>query len=136
MKLGDDDKFDIFYHGTDHNINSLQLSILERIYLRQGGKTKEFIDGDGFYVTNSLSKGKEWADRNFGNNNSAVLVFRVSKVKLRGNENSEGLDLTGIEKKEEWQNLVKNCLSSYSSFLNTVEGYDFIEGPLVVDGGR
>ena len=41
-----------------------------------------------------------------------------------------------LKKKEEWQNLVKNGLSSYSSFLNTVEGYDFIEGPLVVDGGR
>ena len=104
--------------------------------MRKGGKRNEFSDGDGFNVTNSFSKGKEWTDRNFGNNNSAVLVFRVSKVKLRGNENSEGLDLTGIEKKEEWQNLVKNCLSSYSSFLNTVEGYDFIEGPLVVDGGR
>ena len=70
-------------------------------------------------------------DRNFGTDNSAVVVFRVSKVELRGNENSKGLDLAGIEKKKEWQNLVKNCLSSDRSFLNIVEGYDFIEGPLV-----
>ena len=32
-------------------------------------------------------------------------------MELRGNENSKGLDLTGIDKKEEGQNLVKNCLS-------------------------
>ena len=128
LEFGHDNKFETFYHGTDHKFVT---SIIEGIDLRKGGKRNEFSDGDGFYVTNSLSKGKEWADRNFGNNNSAVLAFRVSKVELRGNENSKGLDLTGIEKKEEWQNLVKNCLSSDRSFLNTVEGYDFIEGPLV-----
>lgn len=128
LEFGDDNKFETFYHGTDHKFVT---SIIEGIDLRKGGKRNEFSDGDGFYVTNSLSKGKEWADLNFGNNNSAVLFYRVSKVELRGNENSKGLDLTGIEKKEEWQNLVKNCLSSDRSFLNTVEGYDFIEGPLV-----
>lgn len=35
------------------------------------------------------------------NNHSAVLVFRVSKVELRGHENSKGLDLTGVVKREE-----------------------------------
>lgn len=99
MELSDDNKFEFFYHGTDHKFVT---SIIEGIDLRKGGKRNEFSDGDGFYVTDSLSKGKEWADRNFGINNSAVLVFRVSKVELRGNENSKGLDLTGIEKKEEW----------------------------------
>ena len=132
LKLDDDDKFETFYHGTDHKFVP---SIIEGIDLRKGGKTKEFSDGDGFYVTNSFSKGKEWADLNFGINKSAVLVFRVSKEELRGDENCKGLDLTGTDKKEEWQNLVKKCLSSDRSFLNTVEGYDFIEGPLV-DGDR
>ena len=122
LKLGDHDKFEVFYHGTDHKFVT---SIMEGIDLRKGGKTKEFSDGDGFYVTNSLSKGKEWADRNFGYYNAAVLAFRVSKVKLRGDESCKGLDLTSIDKKEKWQNLVKNCLSSDSSFLSTVEGYDF-----------
>ena len=71
------------------------------------------------------------ADRNFGTDNSAVVVFRVSRVELRGNDNSKGLDLTGIDRKEEGQNLIKKCLSSDSSYLNTVEGYHVIEGPLV-----
>ena len=128
LKLGDDDKFETFYHGTDHKFVP---SIIAGIDLRRGGKAKEFSDGDGFYVTNSLSKAKEWADLNFGNNKSAVVVFRVSKKELRCDENCKGLDLTGSDKKEEWQNLVKKCLSSDRSFLNIVEGYDFIEGPLV-----
>ena len=130
LKLCDDKGFHLFYHGTGHNF--VKNIIVEGIYLRGWQKKAEFSDGDGFYVTNSLSEGKEWADKKF--RHSAVLVFRVSKVELRGHENSKGLDLTGVEKREEWKNLVKKCFSSDESFLKTLR-YDFIEGP-VVDRGR
>ena len=63
-------------------------------------------------------------------NNSAVLVFCVSKLELRGDENRNGLDLTGIKKREEWKNLVQKCFSSDKSFLKTLR-YDFFEGPVV-----
>lgn len=104
--------------------------------MKFGQKKADFSDGDGFYVTNSLSKGKVQADDKLqdDNNHSAVLVFHVSKVELRGHANSKGLDLTGVEKREEWKNLVKKCFSSDESFLKTLR-YDFIEGPMV-DRGR
>ena len=134
LKLCDDEGFLFFYHGTGHDC--AEKIILDGIYLKFGRKKAEFSDGDGFYVTNSLSKGKEWADDKFSanNNHSSVLVFRVSKVELRGLENSKGLDLTGVEKREEWKNFVKKCFSSDESFLKTLR-YDFIEGP-VVDRSR
>ena len=134
LKLCDDKGFHLFYHGTGHNC--AENIIVDGIYLKSGRKKAEFSDGDGFYVTNSLSEGKERADDKSQDNNnpSAVLVFRVSKMELRGHENSKGLDLTGVEKGEEWKNLVKKCFSSDKSFLKTLQ-YDFIEGPMV-DGGR
>ena len=82
---------------------------------------------------------REWAAHRFGENNSAVLVFQVRKVELRGDSNDNGLDLTDIDrKKREWQELVKVFLSKTSSkrFLNTVRGYDFIEGPMVAKGRK
>ncbi|KAK2548679.1 hypothetical protein P5673_031122 [Acropora cervicornis] len=104
LKLCNDKGFNFFYHGTGHNC--AENIILDGIYLKFGRKKAEFSDGDGFYVTNSVSAGKEWADKKFceSNNHSAVLVFRVSRVELRGHENSKGLDLTGVEKREEWKN--------------------------------
>lgn len=134
LKLCDNKGFHFFYHGTGHN--SVKNIILDGIYLKAGRKKAEFSDGDGFYVTNSLSKGKVQADDKLqdNNNHSAVLVFHVSKVELRGHANSKGLDLTGVEKREEWKNLVKKCFSSDESFLKTLR-YDFIEGPMV-DRGR
>ena len=69
----------------------------------------------------------------FGENNSAVLVFQVRKLELRGDSNDNGLDLTGIDSKGKWKELVKIFLSKKPSkrFLRTIKGYDFIEGPMV-----
>ena len=103
---------------------------------RFGRNKTEFSDGDGCYFTNNLSKGKEWADNKFcdNNNHSAVLVFRVSKVERRGHENSKGLDLTVVVKREEWKNLVKKWFSADKKFPQNLR-YNFIEGP-VIDRSR
>lgn len=45
LKLGDDDKFEIFNHGTDHKFVT---SIIEGIDSRKGGKRNKFSDGDSF----------------------------------------------------------------------------------------
>ena len=42
---------------------------------------------------------------------SAVLVFRVNKVKLRGDDNDNGLDLGNPEKKKKWQEVVSQFYS-------------------------
>lgn len=128
LKLYEDDTFEIFYHGTHHGFVQ---SIIDGINLDKGKRGNEFSDGGGFYVTKSLSEGNKWADDKSGGSNSAVLVFRVNKVELRENENIQGLDLMGNDKREEWQNLVKICLSSDERYPDIVEGYGFIEGPLV-----
>lgn len=127
LKVFEDDNFEIFYHGTRHGLVE---SIIDRIDLEKGRRRNEFSDGGGFYVTKSLSEGKKWADDK-SDGSSAVLVFRVNKVMLRENQNIEGLDLTGIDNIEEWQNLVAICLAGDESRTDIVEGYGFIEGPLV-----
>ena len=47
LEFGHDNKFETFYHGTDHKFVT---SIIEGIDLRKGGKRNEFSDGDGFYA--------------------------------------------------------------------------------------
>ncbi|KAK2546764.1 hypothetical protein P5673_033595 [Acropora cervicornis] len=129
-----DDMFEIFYHGTSHD--SAEDIIAHGINLTKGGKGMDFSSGDGFYVSKDLCLARERAARRFGDNNSAVLVFQVRKVELRGDSNDNGLDLTGIDRKGKWKELVKNFLSEKPSkkFLKTIKGYDFIEGPMVAKG--
>lgn len=136
LELLDDDTFEIFFHGTSHIYAE---HIIDGIDLKNGGEGMDFSSGDGFYVSKDLSLGREYAARRFGENNSAVLVFKVRKVELRGDNNNNGLDLKDIDrKKKEWQALVRNFLSSKPSkrFLKTVKEYDFIEGPMVAKGKK
>ena len=130
-----DDMFEIFYHGTSHK--SAEDIIAYGIDLTKGGKGMDFSSGDGFYVSKDLRLAKERADH-FDENNSAsaVLVFQVRNVELRGDSNDNGLDLTDIKRKGEWKELVKIFLSKKPSnrFLRTIKGYDFIEGPMVAKG--
>lgn len=132
LKLLDDDMFEIFYHGTSHECAE---NIMDGINLKKGGEGMDFSHCDGFYVSKDLSLGREFAAHHFGENDSAVLVFKVRKVHLRGDNN--GLDLKDTDRKrKEWQELVKIFLSRKPSrrFLKTVKGYDFIEGPMVIKG--
>ena len=63
----------------------------------------EFSHGDGFYVFNDFFAARCWAASTFSDHHSAVLVFRVTKIELRGDNNNNGLDLTGVKQKKEWQ---------------------------------
>ncbi|KAK2555662.1 hypothetical protein P5673_022688 [Acropora cervicornis] len=129
-----DNMFEIFYHGTSHESAE---DIIDGIDLRKGGKGMDFSSGDGFYVSKDLCLAGERAAHHFGENNSAVLVFQVRKVELRGDNNDNGLDLTDIDKKKgEWTEIVKNFLSAKPSrkLLKTIKKYDFIEGPMVAKG--
>ena len=134
MKLLDYETFEIFYHGTSHEWAD---DIVDGIDLKKGAGGMDFSSGDGFYVSKDLCLAREWAARRFRENNSAVLVFKLRKVELRGVNNNNGLDLKDIDSKKEWQKLVKNFLSNRPSkrFLKTVKEHDFIEGPMVAKGG-
>ncbi|XP_044182964.1 uncharacterized protein LOC122963549 [Acropora millepora] len=129
-----DDMFEIFYHGTSHD--SAEDIIANGIQLTKGGKGMDFSSANGFYVSKDLCLARERAARLNGENDSAVLVFQVRKVELRGDSNDNGLDLTGIDRKGEWKELVKYFLSDGQSrkFDKSIKEYDFIEGPMVAKG--
>ena len=129
------DEFEVFFHGTSHENAT---AIIKGIKLEEGGKGKEFSDGDGFYVFNDFYEARCWAASTFSDYDSAVLVFRVMRMKLRGDDNNNGLDLTGMRQKKEWQELVNIFrtakLSKIKKTKKNLKGYDFIEGPVAAYG--
>ena len=66
----------------------------------------------------------------------AVLVFRVAKIELRGNNNDNGLDLRDLRnsaKRTKWENVVNQFRSGKAclDFITDVNvRYQFIEGPM------
>lgn len=73
---------------------------------------KDFSYGDGFYIGKSFDKVLEWLRRlRYGRfRSSVVFVFRVVKIKLRGNNNEKGFDLRDLrnfDKRGEWENVVR-----------------------------
>ena len=109
------DEFEIFFHGTSHKSAK---AIIDCIDLKEGGPRMEFSHGDGFYVFNDFFAARYWAASTFSDHHSAVLVFRVTKMELRGDNNNNGLDLTGMEQKKEWQELVNTFRSAKPSKIN------------------
>ena len=64
---------------------------------------------------------------------SAVLVFRLKKTELRGDDNEKGYDLREPDMKKEWQKVIKNFRNGtlnpkYRKEMNHL--YQFIEGPM------
>ena len=125
-------EFEMFFHGTSHRNAE---AIIDGIDLKQGGERLQFSHGDGFYVYNNLFDARHWAVSHFSERRSAVLVFRVRKNELRGDNNDNGLDLTGVDKKKEWQELIttfrgpESSLSKIKRKRKELRDYDFIEGP-------
>lgn len=124
------DEFEMFFHGTTHKSAA---AIIGGIDLREGRPRMQFSHEDGFYVFNNLFDARHWAVDHFSEHDSAVLVFRVKKDELRGDNNNNGLDLTGADKKKEWQELITSFgspkLSKIKGKRKELKDYDFIEGP-------
>ena len=124
------DEFEMFFHGTSHRNAE---AIIDGIDLKEGRQRMQFSHGDGFYVFNNLFDARNWAFYHFFERDSAVLVFRVKKTELRGDNNNNGLDLTGADKKKEWQELITTFrgprLSKIKEKRKELKDYDFIEGP-------
>ena len=129
------DEFEIFFHGTSHKNAE---AIIDGIDLKEGGQRMEFSHGDGFYVFKDFFVARCWAASTFSDHHSAILVFRLTKMELRGDNNSNGLDLTGMKQKKEWQELVNIFRSAKLSKINetkkSLKQYDFVEGPVAAYG--
>lgn len=121
-----DNNFEVFFHGTRHSY--AQDIIQNGIDVKQGRTQQDFSNGDGFYVGGSFDEACKWTGSR-GHPNSAVLVFRVKKTELRG-ENEKGLDLRGNRK--EWQKVVWQFRSGSPDrkFIKSLKKYEFIEGPM------
>lgn len=110
-------QFEVFCHGTNHE--SAQNIIDRGIDLnkeRKGRrKAQDFSDGDGYYVSNSFDDALEWAyDNTCPGEGQAVLVYRVNKKELRGENNDNGLDLRD-NKEKEWLEVVREYRRPYLS---------------------
>lgn len=120
--------YELFYHGTNHG--SAENIIEDGIDLSRGERRKDFSSRDGFYVGRDLD---EALDATWASNRpsvSAVIIFRVMKNELR-QQTIAGLDLQNDE--HQWKEVVKEFRSENGpkkKFLESIEEYEYIEGPM------
>ena len=126
----EDDDFEMFCHGTSHD--SAENIMEYGIDLAKGKENQDFSSGDGFYLGKSFDEAYKWT-KTRQHSTSAVLVFRVNRVKLRGDDNDNGLDLRQPEKKKEWQEIIYQFRTGRpdKKFRKALDrNHQFIEGPM------
>ena len=125
----EDDEFEVFFHGTSHE--SAKDKIEGEIYLRGGKSKRDFSDGDGFYLSKDFDVALRCA--RYKSESSAVLVFRLNRTELRGDNNEKGYDLRAPDMKREWKEVVRNFRNGRLRPRDRKEMnrlYQFIEGPM------
>ena len=135
MSLSNDD-FEVFFHGTSPE--SAKNIIETGIILRKGDATHkaDFSNGWGFYLGKDFKNTLRATWRSHRSCCSAVLVFQVPRAELR-EAGIKGLDLQGESKKSAWQRIIKQFRAPERptrKFLDELEPYHFIEGPLFGEG--
>ena len=125
----EDDEFEVFFHGSSHE--SAEDIIEGGIVLGKGARKRDFSDGDGFYLNKNFDDALRWAGHR--SKSSAVLVFRLKRTELRGDDNEKDYDLRAPHMKREWQEVIRNFRSGtlnskYRKEMNRL--YQFIEGPM------
>ena len=135
LSLSNDD-YEVFFHGTSHE--SAKSIIENNIILSKGDATHkaDFSHGWGFYLAKDFENTLRAKWRSHRPRCSAVLVFRVPRADLR-EAGIEGLDLQGESKESAWQRIIKQFRTPGTPsrrFLDKLEPYHFIEGPLFGEG--
>lgn len=135
----EDDEFELFFHGTRHE--SAQNIMEHGIDVRKGNAKQDFSDTDGFYLGKNFDEACRWT-RSRGYPNTAVLVFRVNKLELRGDDKEKGLDLrdsvNNNQNMKEWQEVVRQfrCRPDRKFRKEINKSYQFIEGPMASISGK
>ena len=108
--LSQKDDTTVLYHGTDH-----------QSAIRQN---RDFSCGSGFYLTEDLNEGVNWALST--TKKPAILVFQVNQNDLDG---AKRLDLKNDE--DRWREIVTSFRSGRrtAKTRKSVSAYDLIEGP-------
>ena len=125
----EDDEYELFFHGTSQKHAK---DIIENgIDLKRGAKAQDYSDGDGFYLSKHFDEALKWARHRHVS--FAVLVFRLKRTELRGNNNEKGYDLREPAKRKKWQGVIKQFRSGkpdkkFRKEMNRF--YQFIEGPM------
>ena len=125
----EDDEYEVFFHGTSQKHAK---DIIESgIDLKRGAKAQDYSDGDGFYLSKHFDEALKWARHRHVS--FAVLVFRLKRTELRGNNNEKGYDLREPAKRKKWQGVIKQFRSGkpdkkFRKEMN--QFYQFIEGPM------
>nr|XP_058968118.1 uncharacterized protein LOC131794604 [Pocillopora verrucosa] len=125
----EDDEFEVFFHGTSQK--HAKDIIEDGIDLKKGEIGKDFSNGDGFYLSKNFDEALRWARQRHGHG-PTVLVFRLKKTELRGDENENGYDLRNPSEKKDWQEVVEQFRSEKPErkFCKKIKRYQFIEGPM------
>ena len=125
----EDDEYELFFHGTSQKHAK---DIIENgIDLKRGAKAQDYSDGDGFYLSKHFDEALKWARHRHVS--FAVLVFRLKRTELRGNNNEKGYDLREPAKRKKWQGVIKQFRSGKpdKKFRKEINRfYQFIEGPM------
>ena len=125
----EDDEYEVFFHGTSQKHAK---DIIESgIDLKRGAKAQDYSDGDGFYLSKHFDEALKWARHRHVS--FAVLVFRLKRTELRGNNNEKGYDLREPAKRKKWQGVIKQFRSGkpdkkFRKEMN--QFYQFIEKPM------
>ena len=93
-----------FFYATSHE--SAKNITKNGIDLKQGENRRFFSDGDGFCLSKHFDDALGCAGCK--GKGSAVLVFRLKRTELRGDNNEKGYDLRAPDIKREWQEVIRN----------------------------
>ena len=130
LKSLSNDNYEVFFHGTSHK--SAQNIIMSGIDVNKGRPALDFSSKDGFYLGDNFEQALRWTAKSTERTPPAVLVFRVKKYQLRGENNEKGLDLR--EDGKEFTEVVTQFRSRDPHQIQEVrkrlEKYEFIDGPM------
>ena len=121
----EDPQHTVLYHGTDYE-SARDILTGRGIYLWAGRQKRDFSNGAGFYLTNSLDEALNWALSTTAK--PAVLVFRVNHSLI----NRKARRLTMNSGDERWREIVTSFRlnKETAKTKRTLSVFDVIEGPV------
>ena len=121
----EDQQHTVPYHGTDYE-SARDILTGRGIYLWEGRQKRDFSDGMGFYLTNSLDEALHWALSTTAK--PAMLVFRVNHSLINGKARRLALN-SGDER---WREIVASFRMNKETAKTkrAFSAFVVIEGPM------
>jgi hypothetical protein len=130
------EKFEYWFHGTDSAAASTIAEL--GIDIQKGAPKKDFSDGNGFYLSDNLDSGTEWAEKSFVANYSAVLRYKIPKELLAKRNDGITLRKNNKDEMKQWREIIRYNRSAKQEATRKLKtllrSTSFIMGPLSNDG--